>query len=1850
MHTSPEHDDDLSHANCGCGYCDPQIEVGYDDEDVYDDPYEVVMYDIDTESDNLYGLFDMLADPDRTWYAKRRLNALAAAGPLSALVADIIIDSLGRKWDPLLHPRDRFGRFINTGGFLRWLSGGKWLRGQVSRIDSDGNIHVRSAGNDGVDDGEIFRFKPELSNKLVSTKSPVADLDGVDTDVDVDADVPDFPEASPAQKRIWNTLADGDMPAEDLDRSLRDLDLSVDDFTGEVQGLEDRGLIEIDRSGVKPRVRRNDDNVKAVVDVDDIDEIPDDETPDLEDSPTLTKAQRDLLDAVVELDRGEGDGVGIDEIPDASDEDLQALVDAGALVPGDGGVYHLENPESGAAPDAAAPVEPDLTTEIFDAAAEALDDPDAQEAFQHYAEELARPGDANNAPLPEDLSPAKRRNAEALANAWWEERNAPAPSTETTDVPEAEVDAPEVEQPDPQGALNPRNQALADQLVAEYFPDDEFLDSTDGIEYRNAVKRMFDAADYNEAGFAEQADSELDKAERALRRVGAPDEDITGWPVEVENVRNAEREAAAPDVPADEAIEDVVPEDVPEVERQAPVELMDRPSAKLYLRDHPRAQELLDEDATEYQWGYEAAQLDAAEGLSPLTDEESDSLWGLDSGYNEGYLDASMDQIGAGDDTTGADEIQEDVVPDEPAEDAAPEADVPEDAPEADVPEDVVAEEPVEDVVPEGAPEDVPEAVDDTPVEEPVADEARVLTDEERDLLNRIDNGGQAKRSERDLEDALIEEGLLEEDENGDSRLSDAGRAAFGEDDSPDAVAEDVVEEPDVIPDPDVVDDATEEDIAPVPDTDSNVEPADDAIPAQTTNAQPGPILPDPADPNDATPGFRWVGRQNGLNAGGFYEVTDDNGPLKAGDTVYIKNGRSPEHAQNEVLANRLYALSGVSVPEVVLGSSGDRLVSKIIDDVKPLNTHDPSQQEAVDKIRDEFAIDAWIANWDGMMSGNTLISPDGTPYRIDVGSAMEFRAQGGLKGAAFGDTIEELTNLRNPAVNYEAGIVFGPMTDDQVKKSIERLAAIDPVDIRTTIIASDLPDKDALADKMVTRRANALAHYGIADPHAPGSTNATPGDDSDADVAAPDAMPAPTQAAAKAAKAKSAVSRKRLSDFQSRSNPHLEVRYDSNGILIMADGSPLDTSQYYHKAKGGEGKHGRVIEVLDQERYPGLVKMEYLDGTQQIRHVLGVNSGKGGLVPSSQDDVDAWERQARVVGDKAEDLIDPADFPMSDGATPVPGAQIVFEVGGEEQYGVLLYFDPKYDAGGRAFIIPEGGGKVMTRPVRLIRSQTQEELDSDATPLVPYDNGAVVAQYLPPPRFDANGDLLSRENKPVRLGDWMVQRRGGDSLVGEVIDIPDQNLYPGWVTLRFPDGEVRARHVEGFTGVNQSRGAGGLRHTTAPDPDTWARVRRVKGEEGDVLSYDFSNLETSDGTTIEVGKPAFGKGRNGQDVSGLLIRINPHTKRNGEVVPTGFVWQNGREVPVDVNKITNTRPPVAPTPTAPRPPSTRTTARPSPARVVTPQPSRRPSAPSRPSRTNPPVNNDNPAPAYTAGSVGELSDEAIEALDTNPRRLYTSRRTNGVHSTLAAIYEAQDFDTLPQVVDQAEYARLERDEGYVPIVRSMYSGTDATSGLRYEDAFKYGPYYAGDGVYGNGSYFAYGRNALQESSGYGQSRIYALVRPGDLRSVDYEPLSEQYSDEIRALRAELTQLERGSDEYNALDKKYRLYSSGLGEYAAAKGYDAIIVRGGNSHWGTGARTSDIDLASEGYIVILNRGATIVADEPFPDRPDIFQNGFPEGLADSATLTPAVEDVPVDGEAPADAGTGLADAAAPGVV
>lgn len=182
------------------------------------------------------------------------------------------------------------------------------------------------------------------------------------------------------------------------------------------------------------------------------------------------------------------------------------------------------------------------------------------------------------------------------------------------------------------------------------------------------------------------------------------------------------------------------------------------------------------------------------------------------------------------------------------------------------------------------------------------------------------------------------------------------------------------------------------------------------------------------------------VGGQKGSNPGALIENPD------TGEKFYVKTPKTESHVKSEVLANQLYSAFGVGAPEVtqvsykgkpatsskIIENSGESVLKKMKDD--------PEFRKEVQK---GFAIDALLGNWDvaGASLDNIIVGKDGKPHRIDNGGSLNYRAQGAKKpGGGLSDDPQELYTMRNPSKNYQSAKLFGDMTDDEVKESVNRL------------------------------------------------------------------------------------------------------------------------------------------------------------------------------------------------------------------------------------------------------------------------------------------------------------------------------------------------------------------------------------------------------------------------------------------------------------------------------------------------------------------------------------------------------------------------------------------------------------------------------------------------------------------------------------------------------------------------------------------------------------------------------------------------------------------------------------------
>lgn len=160
----------------------------------------------------------------------------------------------------------------------------------------------------------------------------------------------------------------------------------------------------------------------------------------------------------------------------------------------------------------------------------------------------------------------------------------------------------------------------------------------------------------------------------------------------------------------------------------------------------------------------------------------------------------------------------------------------------------------------------------------------------------------------------------------------------------------------------------------------------------------------------------------------------------------------------------------------------------------------------------------------------------------------------------------------------------------------------------------------------------------------------------------------------------------------------------------------------------------------------------------------------------------------------------------------------------------------------------------------------------------------------------------------------------------------------------------------------------------------------------------------------------------------------------------------------------------------------------------------------------------------------------------------------------LAEIFKAQGFDGLPRTGTAADLNRAEAKGG-----TRIWRGTAGPDAGRHAAQLASGPYRAGFGIYGNGTYFSTASREAEDYAlgGEGGGHVTEAVMPASARMGDYDALFDQMWDEVHA---------PGADPDAA-----RLFDD-IGRYAAAKGYDGYTVAS----------------AKPPQVVVLNRSALIL--------------------------------------------------------
>lgn len=216
---------------------------------------------------------------------------------------------------------------------------------------------------------------------------------------------------------------------------------------------------------------------------------------------------------------------------------------------------------------------------------------------------------------------------------------------------------------------------------------------------------------------------------------------------------------------------------------------------------------------------------------------------------------------------------------------------------------------------------------------------------------------------------------------------------------------------------------------------------------------------------------------------------TEEGGVFKAPDGVkhYVKKPTNPARAHNEVLAISLYQAAGAGVVEGAIVDTGDgkpSIATKWIDSTK-VDWSDPAVRK---KAGEDFAVHAWLNNWDAVGSGsenpmdNIRMAADGRLTLVDAGGSLAYSGMGGSGQKPMADDAPEWHNLRDPSKASTMSQVFGSMTDEELKASAMKLKGMTDQKIKALVglHGGSADDMSIMADKLIKRRDAILTKAGV--------------------------------------------------------------------------------------------------------------------------------------------------------------------------------------------------------------------------------------------------------------------------------------------------------------------------------------------------------------------------------------------------------------------------------------------------------------------------------------------------------------------------------------------------------------------------------------------------------------------------------------------------------------------------------------------------------------------------------------------------------------------------------------------------
>lgn len=211
----------------------------------------------------------------------------------------------------------------------------------------------------------------------------------------------------------------------------------------------------------------------------------------------------------------------------------------------------------------------------------------------------------------------------------------------------------------------------------------------------------------------------------------------------------------------------------------------------------------------------------------------------------------------------------------------------------------------------------------------------------------------------------------------------------------------------------------------------------------------------------------------------------------------------------------------------------------------------------------------------------------------------------------------------------------------------------------------------------------------------------------------------------------------------------------------------------------------------------------------------------------------------------------------------------------------------------------------------------------------------------------------------------------------------------------------------------------------------------------------------------------------------------------------------------------------------------------------------------------------------------------------------YYNSKTNKI-LTPNNLNEVLGYNKLPTIVSKEEFNQLAINNKYGILERGFKTGKGTLGIDKIIDNYKHGDFYVGEGIYGSGTYTAYGNNAHKIALSYAsnneqfscENNVVKYLLKDDAKVIKYSDLRKMRDEELNQLIKEngfkdyFDVIENGFKSINTTEiSKYIMEMQDAGVYASIKGYDAIDTFTDNV-WGD----------ENSYLVILNRKKMIMYD------------------------------------------------------